>query len=246
MRLPRLLIVTLLLAFATLAPLHAQSDGSPYAVTVPVGDTSEAQRSEAFVAGLSQVLVRVAGGQDLRSKPGYSDALGKASALVQQFQYAKVAGGLVLQLNFEPGAVRRLVSTLGVTSAGVKPPVLLLVQGADGRLLDQAALTNLAKSAAANGAAVVYGDPDNPPDLLNVATADPATLAALNQQYHTGLILLGSLNGGRADWTLISGGRAQHWNDQSGTEDGLLSAAGSSVANRVGQQLNAVSSSFTT
>lgn len=246
MRLSRLLIATLLLALAALPSLHAQADGSPYSVVVPVGDTSEAQRSEAFAAALGQVLTRVAGGQDLRSKAGYNEALGKAAVMVQQFQYARAGGGLTLQVNFEPGAVRRLISTLGVSSAGVKPPVLLLVQGSDGRLLDQAALESLAKSAAAGGVNVVYSDPDNPPDLLNVAAADPATLAALNQKYRTGLVLLGSLRQDSANWTLISGGQTQRWNNRGSTEDALLADAGSGVAHRVSQQLNVVSASVST
>lgn len=239
----RLLIVILLLGFAALPSLHAQVAGSPYSVVVPVADTSDAQRDQAFATALGQVLTRVAGGQDLRSKPGYADALGGAASMVQKFQYQRAATGLVLDVNFEPGTVRRLVTKLGVASAGIKPPVLLLVQGSDGHLLDNAALAPLAAAAAARSTNVVYPDGANAVDVTKAAAADPATLAAINQQYHTGLVLVGNLHDGGADWTLISGGQAQHWNDQGATEDALLGDAGNGMVDRLGKQLNVIGAS---
>lgn len=240
MRLSRLLIVTLLLGLATLPALRAQTAGSPYTVTVPVADTSPAQRDQAFATALGQVLTRVAGGQDLRSNAGYADALGKAGSMVQKFQYQRAATGLTLAVDFEPGSVRRLVSQLGVASAGIKPPVLLLVHGTDGNLLDQSALASLAAAATARGTNVVYPASGSSLDTAKVATADPAALAAIDQQYHTGLVLLGKLHDGGGDWTLISGGQAQHWSNQGATEDALLSTTGNSMVDRIGRQLNVV------
>ena len=240
MRLSRLLIVTLLLGFAMLPSLHAQASGSPYLVVVPVADTTDAQRDQAFATALGQVLTRVAGGQDLRSNPGYADALGKAGSIVQRFQYQRAATGLILDVEFEPGSVRRLVSKLGVVSAGIKPPVLLLVQGSDSSLFDQAALAALASAAAARGTNVVYPDAANPPDPAKVGAVNPAALAAINQHYHTGLVLLGTLHDGGADWTLISGGQPQRWNSHAATKDALLGDAGNSMVDRIGKQLNVI------
>jgi hypothetical protein len=111
MRLPRLLFVTLLFGLAVLSPLRTQAQGSPYSVIVPVNDISAAQRDIAFTSALGQVLTRVAGGQDLRSNAGYADALKNAGSLVQKYQYQRAATGISLQVDFEPGTVRRLVST---------------------------------------------------------------------------------------------------------------------------------------
>ena len=240
MRLSRLLIVVLLLGFAVLPPLHAQSSGSPYSVVVPVADTSDAQRDQAFATALGQVLTRIAGGQDLRSNAGYADALGKAGSIVQKFQYQRAATGMILNVEFEPGSVRRLVSTLGVASAGIKPPVLLLVQDNDGHQLNQTALASLAAAAARRGTNVVYPDAASAPDTTKVASADPAALATINQQYHTGLVLLGKLHDGTADWTLISGGQPQHWSSQGATRDVLLGDAGNSMVDHIGKQLNVI------
>jgi hypothetical protein len=240
MRLSRLLILTLLLGFAVSPHLHAQASGSPYSVVVPVADTSDAQRDQAFATALGQVLTRIAGGQDLRGNPGYGDALGKAASMVQKFQYQRAATGMILNVDFEPGSVRRLVSKLGVASVGIKPPVLLLVQGNDGALLDQAALASLAAAAGARGTNVVYPDSANAPDLKQVAAGDPAALAAINQHYRTGLVLLGKLQDGSADWTLVSGGQTQHWSGQGASADSLLGDAGNSLVDRVGKQLNVI------
>ena len=243
MRLSRCLLVTLLLGFAALASLHAQSVASPYSVVVPVTDTSGAQRDDAFTTALTQVLTRVAGGQDLRSKAGYADALKNASSLVQKFQYQKVGSGLGLAIDFEPGAVRRLVANLGVTSAAAKPPVLLLVQGSDGQLFDQSALAPLAAAAGKRGTNVAYPDASQISNVNKIAAADPAALAAINQQYHTGLVLVGKLQAGGAAWTLVSGGQAQQWSDKGATEDIVLADAGSALADRIGKQLNVVGAS---
>ncbi|WP_158881958.1 DUF2066 domain-containing protein [Rhodanobacter sp. L36] len=245
MRLPRLLIVFLLLGFAALPRAYAQTQGSPYSVIVPVADISDAQRDQAFTTALGQVLARVAGGQDLRSNGGYGDALKNAGSIVQKYQYQRAATGMTLAVDFEPGSVRRLVSKLGVASAGIKPPVLLIVQHDDGKLFHQPALTSLMSAAAARGSNVVFPDPSNAPDPVKVAAADPATLAAINQDYHTGLILVGKVHEGSADWTLISGGQQQHWTNQGATDDALLTDAGNGLVDRLGKQLNVIGAGAT-
>lgn len=245
----RLLLVSLVLAVSGLVagpPAQAQA-ASPYSVTVPVSDTSDAQRADAFSSALAQVLARVAGGQDLRSRPGYGDALKNAAALVRHFQYARAATGMSLAVDFEPGAVRHLVTQLGVTNAATgKPPLLVLVQGTDGALLDQGALASLAGAVAAQGYEVAYAAAADVPDTDKLAAADPATLAAINQQYHTGLVLMGKLHAGGADWTLVTGGKVQRWSGQGATEDAVLAAAGSSAVDRIGRQLNVVGASVNT
>ncbi|MEO8809185.1 MAG: DUF2066 domain-containing protein [Rhodanobacter sp.] len=244
MRWSCLLLVALLLGGALLPKAHADVDASAYSVVVPVLDTSDAQRSDAFATALAQVLTRVAGGQDLRSKPGYADALKGASAMVQKFQYQRAGDGISLQVDFAPSAVQRVVAQLGFASVGAKPPVLLLVQGTDGALFDQAALGSLAAAAAANGIDVAYPDAGDSPDVGKLASADPQALAQLDQRYHTGLVLLGKLHDGGADWTLVAGGQAQQWSTRGETEDQLLREAGTSLAARVNTKLNVVGASL--
>ncbi|KRE90787.1 hypothetical protein ASG87_01235 [Frateuria sp. Soil773] len=243
MRLSRLLLASLALGLAALSPVRAQvpaAPASPYTVVVPVEDTSEAQRDAAFADALGQVLVRVAGGQDLRGKAGYADALKGAPGMVQQYQYQRAGAGLAVQATFDQGAVRRLIQKLGVPAAGEKPPLLAVVHGSDGSLLGKDSLDALAQAAAARGLEVIYAAPDQAPDLQALASADPAALAAVARQYHTGLILLGDLKGGRSEWTLVSGGRAQHWTGSGTSEDAMLAEAGGAAVDRIGKQLNVI------
>ena len=242
MRLRHLWIVFLLLGLAALPAVHAQGAGSPYSVTVPVPDTSDTQRDQAFATALAQVMARVAGGQDLRDNPGYAEALGSASSLVQKFQYQRAATGLVLDVDFAPASVRRLIGKLGVASAGIKPPVLLLVQQADGSAADPGELANLVTAAGARGTTVVLPASGSELDPALVAAADPATLVRINRQYHTGLVLLGKLHDGTADWTLISGGQAQRWSNQGADEDAVLADAGNGLVDRLGKQLDVIGS----
>lgn len=243
MRLFRLLSILFVFSLAGLPSLHAQgapTPDSPYTVTLPVTDTGEAQRDATFANALSQVLARVAGGQDLRGKPGYDDAIKGATGLVSNYQYQRAGDGIALQVTFDRGAVNHLIGQLGAPAAGVKPPVLLLVQGTDGSLLGGDSLDALAKSAAAQGYGVVYPDPTQPPSLDRVAAVDPAAMADLTARYKTGLVLIGRLHPGSVDWTLVSGGVAQNWNDSGSTEDAMFAAAGGAMAARVGKQLNVI------
>ena len=244
MRLSRLLMVTVLLGFAVGLPMSAIGQTtSPYTVIVPVTDTNAAQRDLAFATALTQVLVRVSGGQDLRDKPSYDDTLKGAAGMVQQYQYQRSPGpppGINLLVTFDQGAVQRAITQLGAATAGVKPPVLLIIDSADGNLLGKDGLSALAAAADKRGYDVVYADPDELPDTSKLANADPAVLAAVTRQYKTGLVLLGEMHGTSADWTLINGGQPQHWNSQAATGDALLGDAGDAMADRLGKKLNVI------
>ncbi len=246
MRLSRWLILSFLLLLVALPQAHAQGSALPYTVVVPVKDTSEAERNQAFATGLGQVLVRVAGGQDLRGKSGYDEALKGASGIVQQYQYQRGGGSapsISLQVSFDQGAVDRTIATLGVPSAGMKPPVLAIVRRDGGDPLGKAALGALLQSATARGYNVITADESNPPDVEALQKADPAALTDVTRDYKTGLVLIGNLNGNNADWTLVSGGRAQQWKDQAASADALLGNAGNTLGDRLGKQLNVIGAS---
>jgi uncharacterized protein len=244
MRFSRLLVVTLLLGLVVGLPRMAHSqDTSPYTVVVPVTDVSDAQRSQAFATALGQVLARVSGGQDLTGKPGYADAIQSAGGIVKQFQYQRGEGNppsLTLSVTFDQGAVQRLVTQMGSTSAGVKPPLLLIVKGADGKLLGKDDLGALADAVGKQGYQVSYPDPSQLPDLGKLESADPAALSAIARLYQTGLVLVGELHANGADWSLISGGQSQHWSAQGGNEDSLFADAGKGATDRLSQALNVI------
>lgn len=103
---------------ATAAP-----QASPYAATVPVAGTSVDQRNSAIGAALTQVLQQVA--------PGFAATpaqLAQAAGYVRAYHYQRApsGAGLQLQVQFDPGAVGRLVQQGG----GAAAPALAGAPGA--------------------------------------------------------------------------------------------------------------------
>lgn len=106
---------------ANTAPQVAAAPANPYSATVPVAGTSDAQRNAAIAAALTQVLQQVS--------PGFAaspDVLAQASGYVRNFRYSRAASGngLQLQVDFDPGAVGRLIAANpdGNTIAGGATP----------------------------------------------------------------------------------------------------------------------------
>lgn len=101
-------------ASAQTAPAPAAAVANPYSTTVPVAGTNDAQRSVAIATALAQVLQQVS--------PGFvasPDVLAQASGYVRDFHYSRAATGtgLELQVDFDPGAVGRLVAQGSSTTA---------------------------------------------------------------------------------------------------------------------------------
>lgn len=92
---------------------------NPYTATVPVAGTSDAQRSDAIAAALTQVLQQMSPG----FTPGAS-TLANASGYVRNYHYQRAAAGagLQLQVQFDPRAVGRLVAQ-GAGSSGSTNPI---------------------------------------------------------------------------------------------------------------------------
>jgi hypothetical protein len=235
-------ITLILTAFALLcAPVFAQNGSvSPYTVTVPVADTSAANRDQAFTAALTQVITRVNGGQDPRTKPGYADAIKQPGALVQQYQYKRSGAGaapMLLEVSFDPAAIRRAAGATDPAAGGAANTLLAIVRDGQGHLLGSDALAPMAQAAQARGYQLIVADPNGEPAATSVNSADPATLAALTAKYHTALIVQGQLDHGSADWTVITGGKAQHWQDSGEADPALLGNGANAAADRIERQL---------
>jgi hypothetical protein len=103
------ILLSLLLVLGTTGAASAQTaanSSNPYSATVPVAGTSDAQRNEAMSVALSDVLQQVS--------PGFAatpDVLAQASGYVRDFRYRRAAsGGLELQVDFDPGAIGRMIA----------------------------------------------------------------------------------------------------------------------------------------
>jgi hypothetical protein len=114
-----LLFACFLLLGTNLRADEAGSAGSPYSVVVPVANTSDAARNDAFSTALTQVLQRLAP----QAVPG-ADVLGQAPGLVRNYKYQRAPGGngLQVQVDFDPGSVRHLVKQLDASAAAASVP----------------------------------------------------------------------------------------------------------------------------
>ncbi|MEO6969047.1 MAG: DUF2066 domain-containing protein [Rhodanobacteraceae bacterium] len=111
------LLALLMFSFGFAGVARAEdATGAPggYAATVPVADTSDAQRDAALSAALAQVLTGIAP----KVTPG-ADVLAQAPGLVRNYRYRRGAGGqgLELQVDFDPGSIRHLAQQLGAPVA---------------------------------------------------------------------------------------------------------------------------------
>lgn len=112
---------------------------NPYSAVVPVAGTGDAARNTAIDAALTEVLQRVAPG--LQPDPV---TLAEASGYVRDFRYRRSpsGAGLELQVDFDPGAIGRLVAAgnPGASSAaagavtGAPAPTTAVVQGGSGTI----------------------------------------------------------------------------------------------------------------
>ena len=119
----------------TAAGAPAGPQASPYSATVPVAGTSDAQRSAAIAAALTVVLQQ--------TSPGFTpstDMLSSASGYVRDFHYRRAVSGagLELEVDFDPGAIGRLVAQGGgagapaTAGAGAIPSAPAAAAGASG------------------------------------------------------------------------------------------------------------------
>lgn len=102
------------LAQTAAGPATATPSAGPYSTTVPVAGTSDDQRNAAIGVALGQVLQQVAPGTSVPP-----DVLAQAPGYVRDYHYRRAAsGGLELQVDFDPGAVGRLVAQAQNATAG--------------------------------------------------------------------------------------------------------------------------------
>jgi len=236
---PIAFLLLVLLAFCG----QAAAQTSIYTVSVPVADTSASVRDQAFATGLTQVLARAANGGDPRTKAGYADAMKQPGGLVQQYQYARAAGAggppLSLDIVFDPGAIRRVLSVGDAAAAAPKAPVLVVAHDATGKLLTQQDLLPLAQMADTRGYPVVVPKADGAPDARALASGDAAALASAARQYNTAVVLVGTIGADQTDWTLATAGRTTSWKDSGEARAALLSNGANAMADKLDRQFAA-------
>ena len=198
-----------LVAAALAASVAPAAEVTLYRAAVPLAGTTEADRNAAFGEALHAVIVRASGRRDAGSNPVVNSSAARASRLVQQ--YSATPEG-ELKVGFDAAAIDEVLADAGLPSWPSERPVTLVVMSAAGGSALRAGDTStdraqLELAAKARGVPLAWPVADVSVGTLRAqleaAGVEGAARAAGVQ---ADAVLLGSLSGGQADWTLAHAG----------------------------------------
>ena len=221
-----------LVALLFTLPLQADVVEGLYLATVPVESQARDERKEAIATGLSQVLVRVTGSNQVLMAPAIEAALNQPSRYAQRFRYQKqdVDGKKqqVLWMRFDEGAITKLLTDNQMPVWGRTRPATLLWLVVDDRR--KRTLISNDKQAEARSIieeqAKLRGLPLRLPlydltDRANLSVTDiwgnfEEAILRASGRYQTEAVLVGRVyrtatNSWDGRWTLYSDGRQQSW-----------------------------------
>jgi hypothetical protein len=213
-------------------PLKAEVVGDLYLAEVPVKSQDREERQEAIRTGLSQVLVRVTGSNQVLTAPAIETVLNQPTRYVQRFRYRKQeqAGKtqLVLWVRFDESVITKLLHDNQMPVWGHTRPTTLLWLVVDDRrkrsLLSNDMDTEARKIVEQQ--ARLRGLPLRLPlydlaDRTNLSISDvwgnfEDAIMQASSRYQTEAVLVGrvyraSSNSWSGRWTLYSQGRQQNW-----------------------------------
>ena len=221
-----------LLALLIAAPIYADVIEDLYLTTVPVESQNREQRQEAIRTGLSQVLVRVTGSNQVLTVPAIEAALNQPTRYAQRFRYQKQEKDgekvQVLWMQFDEGAITKLLHNNQMPVWGRTRPATLLWLVIDDRR--KRTLISNDKQAEARqiieAQAKLRGLPLRLPlydlsDRANLSITDiwgnfEEAILAASSRYQTEAVLVGrvyrtSAKSWSGRWTLYFEGRQQNW-----------------------------------
>ncbi len=245
----RLLLLLSVLFLLPLSPARAEVVPGLYAATIPVPDQERDTRTRALTDALREVLMRVSG-RDLLTlmEPGVEMALALPTRHVQRYRYETrdIDGQrrLVLQVDFDPQAVNKVLRESGLPVWGRNRPGVLAWVAVDDRrgrkLLTGDSPANLREPIMAEAAR--RGLPLRLPlydltDRARLTVADvwgnfEDRILDASQRYQPRAVLVGRVyktgrHRWRSRWTLYNEGRRDDWE---GEGISLASAFGRGIA----------------
>lgn len=225
----------LMLLLAAVATAGAATLDDLFEVTVPATGVAE---SQAFSAGMADVLVRVTGRRDAASLAALAGVIADARRYVMS--YRRVAGGQ-LAIAFDADAVSAAVAASGLPYWGADRPLTLVWLAVDrgggqrGLVTEGAASGErlaVERAAAQRGLPLVWPSLAAGLDPLQrfeqVRTGDIGALVAAAGDYGAQGVLVGRANltagrGYAVDWTFVGAGGSRQ--DSGGLEEGVHLAA---------------------
>jgi hypothetical protein len=231
-----------------------------YEAEVPVAGQSAEQRDAAVRAAFLLVATRITGSRRAEQQPGFDSLSAKAPDLVQQYRYRRTEGPAEaamgqsrLWVQFDPGAVNRLLREHGLPVWGGKRPAVLLwlaseqagestLVGADTvpEWLD--ALVGVARE---RGIPLLFPllDLQDRQKLTGADLQQGAAdrILAASQRYAPDLALgvrvsAAAADTWRADWVLLQGADSAEWTTREQTAEAALAAGLNQAGDRLAQR----------
>ena len=221
-----------LVALMFTLPLHADVVEDLYLATVPVESQDREERKEAIRTGLSQVLVRVTGSNQVLTAPAIEATLNQPTRYAQRFRYQKQEKDgekiQVLWMRFDEGAITKLLHNNQMPVWGRTRPATLLWLVVD----DRRKRTLISNDKQADARQIIEeqaklrGLPLRLPlydltDRTNLSLTDiwgnfEEAILRASSRYQTEAVLVGrvyrtSTKSWSGRWTLYTDGRQQNW-----------------------------------
>lgn len=244
----RQILLALLGTCLLLALLPAFAADRALSVRLPVESQLPEVREQAMRQGLSQVLLRLTGRDDIAETEAAA-LLERPGRYLQRYQYETEAGQrLMLLMQFDGQAVRRALAELGIeTWRAERPPVLvwLAVEQPGGRVLvggeeGVGLRAQLQAAATRRGVQLLFPLMDSE-DRQRISSTDVfggfiERIQQASERYGAAVILTGRMHpqsGGWAARWILSGVDAMSWNMSALSQEELLDAAAAELARRL-------------
>ncbi len=244
-----------------------------YQGVLPVASQSAAERNQLASEALQQVLIKVSGNNNILNRPEIKDHLSAASTFMQEFSYASAPNlpdrtkPYLLQLNFDPDGINKLLRDAGAPIWGQNRPLLLIwlayetkdhpveIIGAD----SPNPLSVIVKQNTDRRGVPVLFPAMDVQDLEQVSANDVVTinlpkLTAAAKRYGSDAILAGQIQqnatGYTTQWKLIMGNDQWGWTITGKTLPDIMAAMADHVADTLAGRYatvitNTVQSNFT-
>lgn len=203
---------------------------SLYQASIPVASQSAEERNQVIPQVLSQVLIKVTGNNQVMNNPNLKTYLTGSNNLVEEFSYTSTSGPkpYLLQLNFDPDGIDKLLQDAGVATWGQNRPLILVwlereIPGKSPALVNNDmsddTITFLKQNADRRGLPIIFPVMDvtdlnlvSANDIANMAMPKLTTAA---KRYESDAILIGRLirvpTGFNTQWRLVLGNDQWNW-----------------------------------
>ncbi len=230
------LLLALLLVGAAATTLSA--DFYQTRVPAPAGD-EESQRQRALALALQSVVRQVTGDPQAAASPRLEPEYEAAGSFAKSYRFLDSPAGLILDAEFDAGAVNDMLNRYGLSPRADRPSVLVWMAGAgaeEDRLLmaeTDADVWAVVERAAVHGGVNMLQPLVDWEDQMRLPPADVSarvatSISEASARYlpnaAVSAYLMSSSEIWQVDWLLVSGDTVRRWSTRGADRDGVLEA----------------------